>query len=312
MPTFTQFLLLSVLTATSSVFASPSRLPSSDLLRRDPPGWTSQGCYTDAPGARTLKARSIVREDSMTVQTCTSYCFGQGFNVAGVEFGVECFCDWAIQSPGAPTDDSECNMPCSGNEEEFCGAGNRINIYKTDATGPSTPAVVSGWDYQGCFTLMAVNAGVSIEKCIAACNNNGFTYAGMEYSNECYCGTSLTTALKKSDGECSMTCQANRNQFCGAPDRLTVYKAPGAPAPVIPPCEGKPFTVCCAAVTEWSANIPRLEGTCHYTAPSLSEVVGDRCVPRPSTGCPAGYLGTCCVGSLGGACGLGTNCALPF
>ncbi|KAJ8514555.1 hypothetical protein ONZ45_g7912 [Pleurotus djamor] len=278
MPALTESLLFLVLTATTILASSPALSSSESLIRRDPPGWTSQGCFTDAPGSRTLQGRFTIQPETMSVETCTSFCFGQGFNIAGVEFGIECYCDRALQRPGAPTDASECNMPCSGNEEETCGAPDRINIYKTDAPGP-------------------INAGVSIEKCIATCLNNGFTYAGMEFTNECYCGNSLTIGLPRPDSECSMTCQADRTEFCGARDRLTVYKAPRAPPPVIPPCEDKPFNLCCASVTEWSANIPLFEG-CHYTAPSLSELDGISCGPRPRTGCRSDLVETCCVDFL--------------
>lgn len=38
-------------------------------------------------------------------------------------------CDNIIHSPGAPANAADCNMHCTGNAAEFCGAGDRINIY---------------------------------------------------------------------------------------------------------------------------------------------------------------------------------------
>lgn len=35
----------------------------------------------------------------------------------------------------APGGTSECNMLCKGNSSEFCGAGNRLNVYKQAYVG---------------------------------------------------------------------------------------------------------------------------------------------------------------------------------
>ena len=46
-----------------------------------------------------------------------------------MQYGYECFCgdnrdyDRHNSTPG------ECTMKCAGNSRQYCGAGNRINIY---------------------------------------------------------------------------------------------------------------------------------------------------------------------------------------
>ncbi|KAJ8495990.1 hypothetical protein ONZ45_g12635 [Pleurotus djamor] len=318
---FRTLLLLSVL---ATAIASPASQSSSLHRRQLLPAWTSQGCYTDAPGTRTLKGASTV-SSSMTVETCISFCFNAGFRIAGVEYGTECFCDDAIQSPGAPTTASECDMACAGNSKQVCGAGNRINIYKGNGPGASSPPVVAGWQYEGCYadsvgdrslpTQMSLSGGATIEKCVAACDNGGFSFAGLEYADECFCGSSLESAGKPAS-ECSMTCKGNRDQFCGGPDRLTVYRKPGPPTPPPPPpppppnpCEGRPRNLCCMApIAPWSTNSGVWGGICGYTPPSPSELIGGRCITRPTTGCPTGTFGTCCAGFVPGQCSLGTNC----
>lgn len=46
----------------------------------------------------------------------------------------------AIVAPGGI---SECNMLCKGNSSEYCGAGNRLDVYKFGYEGVSSSAVAS-------------------------------------------------------------------------------------------------------------------------------------------------------------------------
>jgi hypothetical protein len=49
---------------------------------------------------------------------------------------------------------SDCNMPCSGNAAETCGAGNRLNVFWSGATPPVPPHTVSSvglWVSLGCY-----------------------------------------------------------------------------------------------------------------------------------------------------------------
>lgn len=55
-------------------------------------------------------------------------------------------CDNAIQNAAsiAPEGLSGCNMLCAGNSSEYCGAGNRLDVYKFNYTGvTSTSSVIS-------------------------------------------------------------------------------------------------------------------------------------------------------------------------
>ena len=53
----------------------------------------------------------------------------------------------------APEGLAGCNMPCAGNGSEFCGAGNRLDVYQFGYTGVSsttttTRATTVGFQYR--------------------------------------------------------------------------------------------------------------------------------------------------------------------
>jgi len=91
-------------------------------------------------------------------------------------------------------------MPCTGNATEFCGAGNRLNVFWNGASAPAPPVTnpgVNGWSYIGCYTdanprtlqpgvgTTGGSSNMTIALCTAACRAGGYTYAGAEYAGEC-------------------------------------------------------------------------------------------------------------------------------
>ncbi|TDZ74316.1 WSC domain-containing protein [Colletotrichum trifolii] len=101
-------------------------------------------------------------------------------------------------------------------------------------TAPYQPALVNGWKYYGCRTeppnaraLGAATFGaddMTIEKCTTFCGNGKYTYAGLEWSRECWCGNTFTTGSNPApQTDCTMTCTGNKFQYCGEGNRLSVY-----------------------------------------------------------------------------------------
>ncbi|KAH8676659.1 WSC domain-containing protein [Tricladium varicosporioides] len=118
------------------------------------------------------------------------------------------------------------------------------NFYPPSAT--STSATVypgtSAWSYYGCWneTTMIngtngnraldgnINAfdSMTVGKCLDICKNTGYTFAGLEYTRECYCSryvSSLSTKLAETN--CNLACEGNSSQICGGSLSLTVYQA---------------------------------------------------------------------------------------
>lgn len=91
-------------------------------------------------------------------------------------------------------------MVCNGNPQEFCGAGNRLDLYASGNNSPSVKSKTSaatppkGWQPIGCYsdsvqdrTLSKAEYGIgdmTAELCTSTCAKLGYTYAGTEYGNE--------------------------------------------------------------------------------------------------------------------------------
>ena len=85
-------------------------------------GFSSIGCYSDSVYGRALSTE--IDLDSNTIENCVSSCAGQGFSIAGVEYGSQCFCGSTIDNGNTPSS-SGCDMACTGNKNEICGGAAR-------------------------------------------------------------------------------------------------------------------------------------------------------------------------------------------
>ncbi|KAL8719332.1 MAG: hypothetical protein Q9225_003653 [Loekoesia sp. 1 TL-2023] len=216
---------LQTTTKSSSTAASPSSAASPTVS-----GYAYQGCYTDSVSARVLTGRST-SSSTMSYKSCSTYC--SGYTYWGVEYGSQCYCGNAFSNPTSPAPSTDCSTKCGGDPTQVCGAGNRMNLFKSTQQGP-TNATVPGYTYAGCYTdstsarvltgkYYADNA-LTIEKCAAACK--GWGIFGAEYGSQCYCGNAFSNPTTKvGEGDCGYTCAGNGMQLCGAGNRLSVYRA---------------------------------------------------------------------------------------
>ncbi|KAJ7500614.1 glycosyl hydrolase catalytic core-domain-containing protein [Mycena galericulata] len=109
-----------------------------------PAGWSYVGCEVDV-GNRILVAANQVSATN-TPQTCITFCSGQGFTMAGVEYSQECWCG-SSYNPSAGTvqsaPDSDCASACTGDSTQTCGGASRIQVYKATAGSTTTTATTS-------------------------------------------------------------------------------------------------------------------------------------------------------------------------
>jgi len=195
----------------------------------------------------------------MTMEKCTAACLAAGFQLAGGEYASQCFCGNSFVNGGAPAAATDCNMLCQGNSEEFCGGPNRLTAYNYTGLGSSgggggggqgivTTGLPGSWAYNACWVDNVHgriingndfgNAHITVESCIATCIANNFTVAGLEYSTQCFCGNVLINgAVQGAQSTCNMPCGGNSAEFCGGPNRLSVYTSNGSvtalPVPTI-------------------------------------------------------------------------------
>ncbi|KAI0650915.1 WSC-domain-containing protein [Trametes meyenii] len=66
--------------------------------------------------------------------------------------------------------------------------------------------------------------------CIERCDAQNFIYAGVEFSNECHCGTGLKgTPQSAPTTDCNMACSGDADLSCGGSFRIQIYKSPALP-----------------------------------------------------------------------------------
>ncbi len=52
----------------------------------------------------------------------------------------------------------------------------------------------------------------------------GNVYAGVQFSEECFCGDSYGSQGQADESECNMQCKGDATEMCGAANRNSVYE----------------------------------------------------------------------------------------
>jgi hypothetical protein len=214
-----------------------------------PAGWKYDGCYTEGTGGRALSYQQTGGNGN-TVENCIATCIAAGYTVAGMEYSSQCFCDNFLYNGAAPTAESSCSMPCAGNANEFCGAGDILSLYNTgNLTAYAAPTaqktnLPGSWVYQGCYSdnvndnralfwQSILTNNNTATTCLSLCAQYGYMSAGMEYGDECYCGDDSVLQASGStiqpETDCQVPCSGDKNYYCGGGSRLSYYKWMGAP-----------------------------------------------------------------------------------
>jgi len=131
-------------TPPTSLTSSPVTSPSTSVLTSSSAAATQTlhivpsaglynyyGCYTEGDGDRALGA-AFYPSDTNTIEDCVAAC--SPYLYAGAEYGRECWCGNSFGAGSAPAPDSDCSMVCTGNQYEYCGAGNRLSVYIMNGT----------------------------------------------------------------------------------------------------------------------------------------------------------------------------------
>ena len=220
----------STTSTTSSTSTSSSSTPSATA-----PALQYRGCYSDPSWGRVLPTR-ISSLANQTVEQCTSQCLGAGYTIAGLEYGVECWCGNIMATQGVKqANDAPCSMACGGNANEMCGSSYTLSIYSNQTIiQPIQPATVGSFTSLGCYNdsvnarilqdaQPALGQATSLETCAQKCA--GYTYFGAEYAKECYCGnTLLNYAAPQAATDCNMPCVGNSTELCGGSSRMGLYQ----------------------------------------------------------------------------------------
>ncbi|KAJ7087735.1 carbohydrate-binding WSC, partial [Mycena epipterygia] len=186
--------------------------------------WVSSNACAVDTSARLLQGYSV-STSSNTPSTCQSTCANKGFSIAGVENGNECYCANTI-SGGAPSTASttDCNVPCTGDSSSKCGGGWRIQIYTASSWVLSNACAIdtSARILQGYSVSTSLNTPST---CQSTCAGKGFSIAGVENGNECYCANTISggTPSTASTTDCSVPCAGDSSSKCGGGWRIQIY-----------------------------------------------------------------------------------------
>jgi glucan endo-1,3-alpha-glucosidase len=221
-----------------------------------PTALTALGCFQDTL-SRILTGSSTT-SSSMTPESCVAFCGSNGYGVAGVEFATQCYCGNTLFLSDQ-TSSSSCTMPCGGDSNQVCGGAYLLNVYEVPAcsssvtTGCNTkgstadivPVGGATATSVGCFqdTPSRILAGISTtsssltpESCLTFCGSNGYSIAGVEFSDQCYCGDTLFLSTQTSSSSCAMPCSGDDSQICGGAYLLNVYTVPACSSSVTTGC----------------------------------------------------------------------------
>ncbi|CAO3667062.1 unnamed protein product [Umbelopsis vinacea] len=110
----------------------------------------------------------------------------------------------------------------------------KVATTTTTTSASSTPTSSGGWTSLGCYVdeltprtlpygAATIASGMTVEGCQQECAAASYTFAGVEYGNECWCGnTKPPTSAPSTD--CNMACKGNAAEMCGAGARFNVYQ----------------------------------------------------------------------------------------
>ncbi|CEH12913.1 beta-1,6-N-acetylglucosaminyltransferase, contains WSC domain [Ceraceosorus bombacis] len=231
---------------------SPAAGPSAPFQPSGPDAasWQTTGCTADFyPNSRLLRSGYTEDKQAMTVGKCLTYCGSLGAYYAGLEYGYQCFCGDALNSPTGTVDtpaaqltssnDGGCNTVAPGNGAQRAGGPNKLLVFQSKVNGPAARSVtITNGSYQGCYRddpnnrlLPAGTYGINdntVQGCATRCANSGYDLSATEYRSECHCGSSSSVgppANKKIDeSNCNNSCTGNTKQICGDASALSVYK----------------------------------------------------------------------------------------
>ncbi|KAK6068607.1 WSC domain-containing protein [Seiridium cupressi] len=232
---------------TSTITASVPAPTGTGSAAALPEPWSYKGCYTEGSNGRAFLNQQPDSQ-TLTIESCVEACVGLGYGVAGMEYASQCFCDNFLRNGAELVADTDCNMACSGDASEDCGAGNRLSVY-SNATlviyqppTPQTEDLPDSWQYVGCIlddiaarTLpwMAIDLeNTTVSSCIAGCSRFGYEAGGIEYGYQCFCGDIADVVNQGRDtlqpeSDCNVPCSGDPTHLCGGGNRLSYYKWTG-------------------------------------------------------------------------------------
>ena len=112
-------------------------------LGPSPTSWIEMGCYVEDPELPLLDINYNPNGDaSLTIPKCKQTCYRRFYEFAGVQNGNECWCGTYVGGVWA-ANQTDCNSPCTGNPDTFCGGPGLLNIFRAEENVPPVTTTAS-------------------------------------------------------------------------------------------------------------------------------------------------------------------------
>ncbi|XP_035682150.1 uncharacterized protein LOC118419725 isoform X2 [Branchiostoma floridae] len=88
-----------------------------------------KGCYEDTESRRF--PADFMSSEEMTSEMCVRHCKGNGHAYAATQYSRECWCgsEHHFDGLGSRRPETECDKPCPGNADQWCGGTWRMSVY---------------------------------------------------------------------------------------------------------------------------------------------------------------------------------------
>jgi hypothetical protein len=93
-------------------------------------GYTYAGCFKDTRD-RVLTGDIRPHLGSVSNTVCVTHCKGEGYNLAGTEYGGQCYCGNALTGSSQLVE-SECDTPCEDDKAQTCGGSWALSVYSAN------------------------------------------------------------------------------------------------------------------------------------------------------------------------------------
>ncbi|OLN93917.1 WSC domain-containing protein-like protein 4 [Colletotrichum chlorophyti] len=220
--------------------------------------FTYAGCWAEhgSNGENVLDFRPLDQTD-MTVEKCVASCKGNRYRYAGLTYYGVCYCSQTVNSAALP--EESCSWNCKANETQTCGGPGAYSVYQDPTFPSSTGVTIKDFESIGCWTDLPGTGrtiaerqneipfdSLTPDKCLQACADDGYAFAGLEYGGECYCGVVIGNySTQTTTDKCSSLCTGDGSDTCGGPNAVEIFVANklkslepcGYVPPVIPPVD---------------------------------------------------------------------------
>jgi cysteine-rich repeat protein len=176
------------------------------------------GCFLDDPAERALYGSFKDFKDALTPEECSQHCDDEGWSIAGMQAGSECYCGTgAYVTHGEGT----CDSKCTGDSSTLCGGKSSNSVYAV-ATGcaPSNLGCYNRELNQLLTGKSTSDPSMTVELCDDFCE--GYDLFMVSQGTDCYCGNDAFGSPGPSS-ECNQACGGDKNQVCGGANAVSIF-----------------------------------------------------------------------------------------